>query len=62
MVDSHYQMLQGLLAHKKEGSWRNTQENCFVLLALDLYFRVKEGTVPDFKVDTWLGTWVGLRG
>jgi len=31
-------VVTGLLAHRKAGHWSNTQENAFVLLALDRYF------------------------
>ncbi|MCA1619217.1 MAG: hypothetical protein LC795_07880 [Acidobacteria bacterium] len=46
---------RGLLAHRKKGHWGNTQENAFVLLALDLYFRTYEKTTPDFVARAWLG-------
>ena len=41
-------LVTGLLAHRKAGRWLNTQENAFVLLALDLYFQTYE------KVDAGL--------
>ena len=46
---------RGLLAHRKRGQWGNTQDNCFVLLALDLYFQTYEKTTPDFVARVWLG-------
>jgi hypothetical protein len=48
-------LVAGLLAHKKRGRWLNTQENAFVLLALDRYFRVAEGVTPEFVARAWLG-------
>jgi alpha-2-macroglobulin len=46
---------RGLLAHRKQGHWGNTQENAFVLLALDRYFRTYEKATPDFVARAWLG-------
>ncbi|MGH9755410.1 MAG: Ig-like domain-containing protein [Blastocatellia bacterium] len=48
-------IVRGLLAHRKAGRWMNTQENCFVLLALDRYFEVYEKATPDFVARAWLG-------
>ncbi|HEY6400193.1 MAG TPA: alpha-2-macroglobulin family protein, partial [Blastocatellia bacterium] len=48
-------IVRGLLAHRKAGRWDNTQENCFVLLALDRYFEVYEKATPDFVARAWLG-------
>ncbi|MBD3336661.1 MAG: hypothetical protein GF355_14205 [Candidatus Eisenbacteria bacterium] len=48
-------LVRGLLAHRKRGRWRNTQENVWVLLAMDRYFRSYEGEPPDFLARTWLG-------
>ena len=48
-------LVEGLLAHRKAGRWENTQENAFVLLALDRYFATYERTTPDFVARTWLG-------
>ncbi|MBI4511517.1 MAG: hypothetical protein HY698_17925, partial [Deltaproteobacteria bacterium] len=45
----------GLLGHRKAGHWGNTQENAFVLLALDQYFQVYEKVTPDFMARAWLG-------
>ena len=45
----------GLLGHKKAGKWANTQENVFVLFALDLYFHEFEKVTPDFVARVWLG-------
>jgi uncharacterized protein YfaS (alpha-2-macroglobulin family) len=48
-------LVTGLLAHRKAGRWGNTQENAFVLLALDRYFGAYEKTTPDFVARLWLG-------
>ncbi len=45
----------GLLAHRKAGRWDNTQDNVFVLQALDLYFHEYEKATPDFVARVWLG-------
>jgi uncharacterized protein YfaS (alpha-2-macroglobulin family) len=48
-------LVTGLLAHRTAGHWLNTQENAFVLQALDLYFHTYEKTTPDFVARVWLG-------
>lgn len=48
-------LVTGLLAHKKAGRWGNTQENTFVLVALDRYFDTYEKITPDFVARVWLG-------
>ncbi|HUL76201.1 MAG TPA: alpha-2-macroglobulin family protein [Vicinamibacteria bacterium] len=48
-------LASGLLAHRTAGRWASTQENVFVLLALDRYFQVYEKTTPDFVARAWLG-------
>lgn len=48
-------LVTGLLAHKKAGRWANTQENTFVLVALDRYFQTYEKITPDFVAKVWLG-------
>jgi uncharacterized protein YfaS (alpha-2-macroglobulin family) len=48
-------LVRGLLGHRKQGRWENTQENCFVLIALDRYFEVYEKATPDFVARVWLG-------
>ncbi len=48
-------VVRGLLAHRTKGRWANTQENAFVLLALDRYFQVYEAQSPDFVARAWLG-------
>ncbi|MCU0241493.1 MAG: MG2 domain-containing protein, partial [Vicinamibacteria bacterium] len=48
-------LVTGLLAQRKAGCWLNTQENVFVLLALDRYFNTYEKITPDFVARLWLG-------
>ena len=48
-------VVNGLLAHRTSGRWGNTQENVFVLLALDRYFNTFEAQTPDFVARIWLG-------
>ncbi len=48
-------VVNGLLAHRTKGHWGNTQENVFVLLALDRYFNAYEAQTPDFVARIWLG-------
>ncbi|NIR44357.1 MAG: hypothetical protein GWN99_00345 [Gemmatimonadetes bacterium] len=48
-------LVRGLLAHRTRGRWGNTQENSFVLLALDRYFATYERTPPNFIARLWLG-------
>jgi len=55
-------VVNGLLAHQTKGRWNNTQENVFVLLALDRYFDTFEAQTPDFVARIWLGdTYVGAH-
>ncbi len=48
-------LVRGLLAHRTKGRWSNTQENAWVLVALDRYFRQYEKITPDFVARMWLG-------
>jgi uncharacterized protein YfaS (alpha-2-macroglobulin family) len=48
-------LVEGLLGHRTRGRWTNTQENTFVLLALDRYFGTYEKVTPDFVARAWLG-------
>jgi hypothetical protein len=48
-------VVRGLLAHRVRGRWSNTQENSFVLLAMDRYFREFEKVTPNFVARAWLG-------
>jgi uncharacterized protein YfaS (alpha-2-macroglobulin family) len=48
-------LVRGLLDHRVKGAWSNTQENVFILLALDKYFNTYEKVTPDFVTRIWLG-------
>jgi uncharacterized protein YfaS (alpha-2-macroglobulin family) len=48
-------IVRGLLAHRTQGRWGNTQENVFILLALDRYFGTFENVTPNFVARAWLG-------
>jgi len=48
-------LVNGLLAHRSRGRWSSTQENVFVLLALDRYFNTFESVEPEFVARIWLG-------
>lgn len=48
-------IVRGLLAHRTRGRWENTQENVFILLALDRYFNAFEKITPNFVARAWLG-------
>jgi hypothetical protein len=56
----------GLLAMRRGGTWRSTQETSWALLALDAYRRAQESAVPDFDARVFLGqaqlTEVGFHG
>lgn len=55
-------MVKGLLAHRKNGTWEGTQENGYILQALDRYFNTYENQTPNFESQEWLGdTLVGLQ-
>jgi len=47
-------LVRGLLGHRVQGRWGNTQENAFILLAMDRYFHEREGVTPDFMARVWL--------
>ena len=47
--------VRGLLGHRKRGRWESTQENGWVLVALDRYFRAYEGQTPELVARVWLG-------
>ncbi|MFT3697356.1 MAG: alpha-2-macroglobulin family protein [Kofleriaceae bacterium] len=49
-------LVTGLLAGKKRGHWLSTQEDAFVLTALDHYFHTYEKVTPNFIARAWLGT------
>ncbi len=48
-------LVRGLLAHRTKGHWGSTQDNVFILLALDKYFNAFEKVTPDFVTKVWLG-------
>jgi hypothetical protein len=48
-------LVRGLLGGRKGGRWLSTQENVFILLALDHYFNAYEKRTPDFVARIWLG-------
>ena len=48
-------LVRGLLDNKTKGRWSNTQENVFILLALDKYFQAYEKVTPNFVTKVWLG-------
>ena len=48
-------LVRGLLDHRTKGRWSNTQENVFILLALDKYFQAFEKVTPNFVNRVWLG-------
>ena len=48
-------VVAGLMNGRTNGRWSNTQENVFVLLAMDRYFNTYEATTPDFVARMWLG-------
>jgi uncharacterized protein YfaS (alpha-2-macroglobulin family) len=45
----------GLLAARRGGTWRNTQETAWALVALDAYRKAQESAVPDFTARVFLG-------
>lgn len=48
-------LVRGLMANRIQGRWRSTQENVFVLLAMDRYFQTYENQTPQFLAQVWLG-------
>jgi alpha-2-macroglobulin len=55
-------IVRGLLANRTRGRWENTQENVFILLALDRYFNTYEKVTPNFVANIWLGNdYAGAR-
>jgi uncharacterized protein YfaS (alpha-2-macroglobulin family) len=48
-------LVRGLLDQRTAGRWSNTQENVFILLALDKYFNAFEKVTPDFVTRVWFG-------
>ncbi len=48
-------LVRGLLGHRKNGIWQGTQENGYILQALDRYFSMYESKTPNFECQTWVG-------
>jgi alpha-2-macroglobulin len=48
-------LARGLLAARRGGTWRSTQETAYALLALDSYRHRQETESPDFGATVWLG-------
>ena len=48
-------LAMGLLAVRRGGTWRNTQETAWSLLALDDYRKAQEQVAPDFTAHVFLG-------
>jgi hypothetical protein len=48
-------VVSGLMAARNNGRWGNTQENVFVIVAMDDYFNTFEKVAPDFIARVWLG-------
>lgn len=47
-------LVRGLLAGRKQGHWMSTQENAYVLMAINRYFKKYEAIVPNFEVKEWI--------
>jgi hypothetical protein len=45
-----------MLVQRKNGTWRNTQENSYALLSLSEYFRRREGGSIDFQAKAAVGS------
>jgi hypothetical protein len=48
-------LARGLVADRRGGAWRSTQETIWALIALDQYRRAQEPAPPDFKARALLG-------
>jgi len=48
--------VRGLMAARRNGRWRTTQENAWALSALTRYFRTAEAETPDMTARAWLGS------
>ena len=48
-------VVRGLMAARDNGRWNNTQENVWVILAMDRYFNTYENVEPNFVARVWLG-------
>jgi uncharacterized protein YfaS (alpha-2-macroglobulin family) len=48
-------LARGLLAARRGGAWRSTQETAYALLSLDEYRKAQEQAVPDYLATVWFG-------
>lgn len=48
-------LAKGLLAARRGGAWRSTQENAWALVALDTYRKAQEAREPDFDASVFFG-------
>lgn len=48
-------LARGLLALRRDGTWRSTQETAYALVALDAYWRAREKQPASFSAKVWLG-------
>jgi uncharacterized protein YfaS (alpha-2-macroglobulin family) len=48
-------LARGLLAARRGGAWRSTQETAYALLSLDEYRKAQERVVPDYLAKIWFG-------
>ncbi len=55
LADLIPKVVRGLMAHRTAGHWGSTQDNAWVLLALQAYFHAFEATEPAFTAETWFG-------
>lgn len=49
-------LVNHLMAAREKGAWVGTQENYYILCALDRYFEKYEKERPDFRVNMWIGS------
>jgi hypothetical protein len=54
-------LVASLLGSRRNGHWNNTQENAFVILTLNRYFRQYEWDEPAFNAQVWLGDYLALE-
>ncbi|KAH7352881.1 hypothetical protein KP509_19G068600 [Ceratopteris richardii] len=48
-------LAKGLQSQRRGGRWNSTQENCFVLSALNRFFVLYEKEEPNFTANVWMG-------
>jgi uncharacterized protein YfaS (alpha-2-macroglobulin family) len=49
------QLARGILAERRGGTWRSTQETAYALVALDAYKSAFESTPAQFTAQAWFG-------